>query len=380
MAAGKPKPVFPGGYEPPGLQRSEYAYQSELPGLTPLDVVKGEVAREAGRGVSQAGHEGGYWEDDIWYPDPAVVTEDALCSRCDGTGHDWTTDDICPRCEGTGVAPGRVPWWEDANRGSQSAADWAQRIDCGRCQGLGEHPEGQVCTRCGGTGDAPSAHYSPSGSGWTATTAAAPAKPKKKTWRDWPWDGDRSTKAAVSKNVFVRTYGLARDVMTGYWSCPVARHWGPRGGAGVIPFAVMDGHPVVLLSHRGNFVEQPGTWSSFGGAIDAQDKTPFAGAVREMFEEVAGLPTKGSVVASFERPCHACGWTYHTYVIKVQGTPAELIKSVGVRKGASAWETQGVAWVPLWMVQHYDLHPGFAKTWPEAKAAIEASMKGVIVK
>jgi 8-oxo-dGTP pyrophosphatase MutT (NUDIX family) len=189
-----------------------------------------------------------------------------------------------------------------------------------------------------------------------------------------PWGPATSKQFAKSKNVFVRMTGLARDVMDNYWSCPVDRHWGPRGGAGVIPFTVIDGQVMVLMSHRGNFVEQGGTWSSFGGAIDPGDKSPFAGAVRETFEEVDGLPGKGDVVANFKRPCHACGWTYHTFVIRVKGDPKSLLKAK-VRAGHSAWETQGVAWVPVNLVGYYDLHPGFAKTWPEARQAIMKAVK-----
>lgn len=52
--------------------------------------------------------------------------------------------------------------------------------------------------------------------------------------------------------------------------CPAGRHWGPRGAAGILPYAVTrDGRAWVLLSHRSPHVQRGGTWSTFGGALDA---------------------------------------------------------------------------------------------------------------
>jgi len=381
------KPVFPSGYEPPGMEHGR-------------DYITSSEARQ------------GHWEADQYVSDGPAVE----CSRCQGTGLDWSraTDESapdCPKCEGTGEEPEHEPWWAEHST-------FPEGEECIRCGGTGEEPVGQVCRRCGGTGEepppasAPAATFqSPStqqipcgkcrqgqwgkpanpgcerckGTGiappwkdtrtWTPWKPQTPPKPAPpKTWKDWPWTADKSRKAAKSANVFVRVAGLARDVLDGYWACPATRHWGPRGGAGIVPFTVIEGQPLVLLSHRGSFVEEPGTWSSFGGAIDREDKSPFAGAVREMFEEVDGLPAKGQVVHAIKHPCHACGWTYHTFVIRVDDDPGKLLRAK-VRKGPSAWETQGVAWVPVWLVSYYDLHPGFAKSWPEVRAAIEASVK-----
>ena len=48
-----------------------------------------------------------------------------------------------------------------------------------------------------------------------------------------------------------------------YHSCPGGRHWGPRGAAGILPFAVArDGRVWVLLSHRSRWVQAGDTWSA----------------------------------------------------------------------------------------------------------------------
>ena len=42
--------------------------------------------------------------------------------------------------------------------------------------------------------------------------------------------------------------------------CPAGRHWGPRGAAGILPYAVApDGRAWVLLSHRSPHVQRGGT-------------------------------------------------------------------------------------------------------------------------
>lgn len=57
--------------------------------------------------------------------------------------------------------------------------------------------------------------------------------------------------------------------------------WGSRG-AGAIVMARSTGR--VLLAHRSEEVQQPGTWGSWGGAID-RDEDPIAAIPRELQEE-----------------------------------------------------------------------------------------------
>lgn len=59
--------------------------------------------------------------------------------------------------------------------------------------------------------------------------------------------------------------------------------WGARG-AGCLPLCRRTGR--FLIAHRSRRVEQPGTWGTWGGAIDIDSpETPEQSAVREMREE-----------------------------------------------------------------------------------------------
>jgi 8-oxo-dGTP pyrophosphatase MutT (NUDIX family) len=58
-------------------------------------------------------------------------------------------------------------------------------------------------------------------------------------------------------------------------------YWGAQG-AGSIPLARSTKR--FLIAHRSHSVEQPGTWGTWGGAIDA-DEDPKAAAARELAEE-----------------------------------------------------------------------------------------------
>ena len=153
--------------------------------------------------------------------------------------------------------------------------------------------------------------------------------------------------------------------------CRVGRHWGPRGAAGVLPWAVTrDGRTWVLLSHRSERVAAGGTWSTFGGAIDVGE-TPWQAAVRETGEETCGIDVaSGTVTAELEAPCpHGCGWSYRTFVVRIEAAGGDL-PAVSIA-AAAAWETEAVRWVPADEVgDHGDLHPGLQATWPTLSAAI----------
>jgi len=84
--------------------------------------------------------------------------------------------------------------------------------------------------------------------------------------------------------------------------CPAGRHWGPRGAAGILPYAVArDGQAWVLLSHRSPHVQRGGTWSTFGGAIDAGESA-WRAAVRETREEIRGItPDQAGIVGECVR-------------------------------------------------------------------------------
>ena len=105
------------------------------------------------------------------------------------------------------------------------------------------------------------------------------------------------------------------------------RRWRPAGTT------TSDGRVWVLLSHRSPHVQASGTWSTFGGAIDAGE-TPWQAAVRETAEEIRGIDVGGgTVTAELEAACpHGCGWTYTTFAVRVE--PAgECLPRVRVARG-----------------------------------------------
>lgn len=62
-------------------------------------------------------------------------------------------------------------------------------------------------------------------------------------------------------------------------------YWGAQG-AGSIPLARSTKR--LLIAHRSHAVEQPGTWGTWGGAIDSGED-PKAAAARELAEEAGHL-------------------------------------------------------------------------------------------
>lgn len=369
-----PKPVFPSGYEPAGLRRDEYDLTSDL---------KAAVADAKRR-------------DRTW--NTRAVNDDGieLCFECGGEGQCIYCDGLgCDECMGHGVCTICDGSGEDPD-----AADRAERerdrdpVLCGKCGGAGQTSGGKVCDRCDGTGEAPDDHRDWDGdtylggygrSGWdnyrTSThtydwdrdrgnarrvSSYTYPKPAPRTWRNAPWSEWRSREFMASGNMFLQIYAKYRDAQDYYSSCTEKRHWGPRGGAGLVPWTrAPDGKVYVLLSHRSGLVENGNTWSSFGGAIDKEDKSPFHAAVREAFEEVEGLSPDGIITREVARPCHACGWVYTTFLVLVKPSAVRVN-----RKAGSGWETSEVKWVELADVSTYKLHPGFSKTWPELHQAI----------
>jgi 8-oxo-dGTP diphosphatase len=158
--------------------------------------------------------------------------------------------------------------------------------------------------------------------------------------------------------------------------CPAGRHWGPRAAAGILPYAVArDGRAWVLLSHRSPHVQRGSTWSTFGGAIDVGESA-WRAAVRETCEEIQGItPDPASIAGECVWECpQGRGWTYTTFAVRVPLHPGGSLPRVRVARGRAAWETAGLAWVPVSQVQAdgRDLHPSFADAWPTLRDAISA--------
>lgn len=104
--------------------------------------------------------------------------------------------------------------------------------------------------------------------------------------------------------------------------------WG-RKGAGAIIAARDTGR--ILLAHRSQGVEQPGTWGVWGGAIDPKEN-PETAARREVHEE-AGAPDIEEMI-----PLHVFkrgDFQYHNFLAI---TPQEF-------KPKLNWETQGYRWI-----------------------------------
>lgn len=110
--------------------------------------------------------------------------------------------------------------------------------------------------------------------------------------------------------------------------------WGRRG-AGCL-FLARDTKRI-CIAHRSEHVEQPGTWGTWGGAIDG-DESPEVAVQREAHEE-AGYSGAMKLVPLYVFK-HSSGFTYYNYlaVIESEFTPQ------------LDWETQGYKWItyPRW--------------------------------
>ena len=120
--------------------------------------------------------------------------------------------------------------------------------------------------------------------------------------------------------------------------------WG-RQGAGCVFLAQDTGR--LCLAHRSSAVEQPGTWGTWGGAIDTGED-PQEAVQREVREE-AGYrgPIQLIPLMRFE---HASGFRYHNFLALV---PEEFQPQLN-------WESSGFAWFEpdQWPSP---LHPGVAQ-------------------
>ena len=107
--------------------------------------------------------------------------------------------------------------------------------------------------------------------------------------------------------------------------------WGKQA-AGCIFYSLESGK--YLINHRSNMVEQPGTWGTWGGAMDINE-SPMQAVSREIHEETGYT---GSVdlmyVWTFQ---HSSGFKYHNYIAVV---PSEFTPILD-------WESQGYIWVIL---------------------------------
>lgn len=144
-----------------------------------------------------------------------------------------------------------------------------------------------------------------------------------------------------------------------------AHYWGRHGAAGLLLRAPHpDGRAAVLLQHRAPWSHQGGTWALPGGARDSHE-TPEQAAVREAHEE-AGLTAdvltvRASVVTAEVGSADGGGyWCYTTVIADAPG----LLETVPNR------ESSELRWVVEDDVADLPLHPGFAASWQQLRAAI----------
>jgi 8-oxo-dGTP pyrophosphatase MutT (NUDIX family) len=132
------------------------------------------------------------------------------------------------------------------------------------------------------------------------------------------------------------------------------------GAAGVVFVVRFPDAPRVMLQKRSQFAHEGGTWSCAGGALD-EGEQPLAGALREASEEIGPIPPGIRVLGSTVfQP--ATDWSYTTFVVEV---PGEFGASINFETDAIAWDTPDE-------VEQRPLHAGFAATWPQLRAIIEA--------
>lgn len=105
--------------------------------------------------------------------------------------------------------------------------------------------------------------------------------------------------------------------------------WG-RAGAGVLFQALDTGR--ILISHRSEDVEEPGTWGTWGGAMD-KGEDPKSAAAREAREETGVSPNPENIIPMFVFE-HPSGFRYYNFLVIVG-------KEFRPRLN---WESQGYAW------------------------------------
>ena len=147
---------------------------------------------------------------------------------------------------------------------------------------------------------------------------------------------------------------VARDG-DGWVQCECGnKHWGLHGAAGIL---ILRGHEI-LLQHRAPWVHNGDTWGIPGGARDSHESVE-QGALREAVEETGIDPTLVTALETFTDE-HG-NWRYDTVI----ATAAAELEPHTLND-----ESHEMRWVHWQEVTKLDLHPSFAKTWPQVEALI----------
>lgn len=112
--------------------------------------------------------------------------------------------------------------------------------------------------------------------------------------------------------------------------------WG-KAGAGVLILAQDTGR--FLFNHRSAFVNEPGTWGVWGGAVEEGEDPPDA-AMRELHEETG---YEGEILSFYPLYAfHSGSFSYWTYLVVV---PEEFDPVLD-------WESKGFVWTALRRAPH----------------------------
>lgn len=135
------------------------------------------------------------------------------------------------------------------------------------------------------------------------------------------------------------------------------KHWGLFGAAG-LALVIRD---EILLQHRAPWVHNGDTWGLPGGARDSHE-TVIECALREAKEEI-GINGNHILPQEIFQVSHG-NWNYTTVI-------ATLVPDINweleflANKALHNEETMNLQWIKLNDVQELNLHPSFAKSWPE---------------
>ena len=133
-----------------------------------------------------------------------------------------------------------------------------------------------------------------------------------------------------------------------------SKHWGRHGAAGLL--LVRDSK--VLLQHRAPWVHNGDTWGVPGGARDSHESVIEA-AIREAVEEIGIEPELLTPVEEFLDDHGA--WSYTTVI-------ASAMPNLVAHEEND--ESLQVEWIAFDQVTSKNLHPSFAKSWPDLQKVL----------
>ncbi|MDT0178621.1 NUDIX hydrolase [Microbacterium sp. ARD31] len=141
------------------------------------------------------------------------------------------------------------------------------------------------------------------------------------------------------------------------------KYWGRFGAAGLLAH---DPERGILLQHRVSWSHFGGTWGIPGGARHEGESATDA-AIRESQEE-AGVPGD-ALRPLFTSVLDRGVWSYTTLVAVVVRPFEPVIADP---------ESYALEWVAVDRVDDMPLHPGFAGSWPELRAALSTRVALIV--